>query len=225
MSRPNVQSSQSPSVGSPAPSHIQDSNTNGMTASNTAQNASINDPKLQTSSAKKSSVGGMRNPEDEITPEQAEEEALPEQKHAGAVGYGPDFANKNRTTMGDKIAGLKEELVGKITKNPELVQKGHDRKTGELKKREHEDESDPFATEEKKEAQTSPASNAQEPSAGTPSEPSTRTNTANGNTKGDSGLDGAKPGDVDLTAGKARLTAESSHPAAEDEGVQRAAEI
>lgn len=36
--------------------------------------------------------------------------------------------------MGDKIAGLKEQLVGKVKKDPALVEHGKQRKTGELNK-------------------------------------------------------------------------------------------
>jgi hypothetical protein len=35
--------------------------------------------------------------------------------------------------LSDKITGLKEQIKGKITKNPRLVEQGHERKTGELK--------------------------------------------------------------------------------------------
>jgi hypothetical protein len=36
------------------------------------------------------------------------------------------------------MAGMKEELVGKIKRNPELVQHGKELKTGELQKKEKE---------------------------------------------------------------------------------------
>ena len=36
----------------------------------------------------------------------------------------------------DKVTGLKDEVTGKVKRNPELVQHGHDRMTGELKKKE-----------------------------------------------------------------------------------------
>lgn len=77
------------------------------------------------------------------------EQTYPEQRHAGAVGLGPNY-NQSATFM-DKVTGLKEEMKGKITKNPELVAKGHDRVTGELKhKRLDEDlAKDPFASPEK----------------------------------------------------------------------------
>lgn len=37
--------------------------------------------------------------------------------------------------MGDKIGGLTEEVKGKMLKKPEVAQHGHDRRTGELKKK------------------------------------------------------------------------------------------
>ncbi|KAF7369101.1 Calmodulin-like protein [Mycena venus] len=74
----------------------------------------------------------------------------PEQKHAGAVGYGPNY-NQGAGFL-DKITGVKEQVKGKVTHNPELVAKGHDRMTGELKHKELEEDakSDPFADPEEK---------------------------------------------------------------------------
>ncbi|KAI4527805.1 hypothetical protein K525DRAFT_255134 [Schizophyllum commune Loenen D] len=71
-------------------------------------------------------------------------ESYPEQKHAGAVGYGPayhDGPRKSLTTAqttGDKLTGLKEQVKGKVTGNHELARKGVERRTGELQKREQE---------------------------------------------------------------------------------------
>ncbi|KAF8905086.1 hypothetical protein CPB84DRAFT_1960637 [Gymnopilus junonius] len=42
-------------------------------------------------------------------------ESYPEQKHAGKVGYGPNY--HSGATLEDKIEGLKDELKGKITHN------------------------------------------------------------------------------------------------------------
>lgn len=74
----------------------------------------------------------------------------PEQLHAGKVGYGPNYHQGPGFT--DKVTGLKEEIKGKVTRKPELVQRGHDRITGELKKKELEEDfkSDPFANPEEK---------------------------------------------------------------------------
>ncbi|KAJ7489350.1 hypothetical protein FB451DRAFT_1553185 [Mycena latifolia] len=80
--------------------------------------------------------------------------AYPEQKHAGKVGLGPNY-NQGAGFL-DKVTGLKEELKGKVTKNPELVAKGHDRLTGELKHKELEEDAakDPFSNPEEKKAET-----------------------------------------------------------------------
>ncbi|KIK57406.1 hypothetical protein GYMLUDRAFT_263155 [Collybiopsis luxurians FD-317 M1] len=69
----------------------------------------------------------------------------PEQRHAGAVGYGPQY--RQGVSVGDKLTGLKEELKGKVTKNPELVEQGKERRTGELKKKQEQEDTeknDPF---------------------------------------------------------------------------------
>lgn len=69
------------------------------TAENTARNADINKPPTSNgapSPTEKADSGHKLRPEDEITPEQAEAEGLPEQKHAGKVGYGPDYVNRTR---------------------------------------------------------------------------------------------------------------------------------
>ncbi|KAJ3994042.1 hypothetical protein F5050DRAFT_581892 [Lentinula boryana] len=75
------------------------------------------------------------------------EDDYPEQRHAGAVGYGPNY--RQGATLSDKISGLKEELKGKVTKNPELVEHGKEKKTGDLKRKELEEDMnnmDPFET-------------------------------------------------------------------------------
>ncbi|KIM54901.1 hypothetical protein SCLCIDRAFT_1221511 [Scleroderma citrinum Foug A] len=78
----------------------------------------------------------------ERTPEEREE-AFPPQRHAGAVGIGPEYVSK--TGFMEKVVGLKEEIKGKILRKPELVQHGHDRRTGRLAKkaREQADAQDP----------------------------------------------------------------------------------
>ncbi|KAJ7768273.1 hypothetical protein B0H16DRAFT_1519218 [Mycena metata] len=101
----------------------------------------------------------------------------PEQKHAGAVGFGPNY----HQTPGflDKVTGLKEEMKGKVTRNPDLAAKGHDRMTGELKKKELEADAaeDPFANpeEKQKEAEGGAAQDSTDI-------PSTKGNTATGTT-------------------------------------------
>ncbi|KZV91649.1 hypothetical protein EXIGLDRAFT_719151 [Exidia glandulosa HHB12029] len=70
----------------------------------------------------------------------------PEQVHAGQVGLGPAIGDRDRATMGDKISGFKEVIAGKVKRNPELVETGHSRITGDLKRqqREQDDAKNPF---------------------------------------------------------------------------------
>ncbi|KAI0635200.1 hypothetical protein C8Q77DRAFT_1156521 [Trametes polyzona] len=68
----------------------------------------------------------------------------PEQKHAGAVGYGPEYG-KGATT-GDKLTGLKDEVKGKVFRKPDLVEHGRELRTGEYKKKQQEDDMNPFGT-------------------------------------------------------------------------------
>jgi len=72
----------------------------------------------------------------------------PEQLHAGKVdGVGPEFAKQQQTTFSDRLQGVKEQIKGTLKRDPELKQTGKDRMTGELKKRQREDQdkSDPFS--------------------------------------------------------------------------------
>ncbi|KAH7867945.1 uncharacterized protein C8R40DRAFT_1030619, partial [Lentinula edodes] len=62
----------------------------------------------------------------------------PTQHHAGAVGYGPNY--RQGPSLTDKLSGLKEELKGKVTKNPGLVEHGKEMKTGEVKRREQQED-------------------------------------------------------------------------------------
>lgn len=39
--------------------------------------------------------------------------------------------------MSDKFTGIKEQIYGKVTGKPDLVETGQLRQTGELKRREH----------------------------------------------------------------------------------------
>nr|GAT47920.1 predicted protein [Mycena chlorophos] len=76
----------------------------------------------------------------------------PEQRHAGAVGYGPNY--HAQPGFLDKLTAAKETVTGKVTRNPELVEKGHDRWTGALKQKELDADlaEDPFANPLEKEA-------------------------------------------------------------------------
>ncbi|KAI0314182.1 hypothetical protein OF83DRAFT_1138058 [Amylostereum chailletii] len=67
-------------------------------------------------------------------PAPAGQDDYPPQLHAGKVGYGPSYGRG--VGMGEKIAGVKEEVVGKVLRKPETVEHGHLRRTGELKRQE-----------------------------------------------------------------------------------------
>ncbi|KIL64938.1 hypothetical protein M378DRAFT_178534 [Amanita muscaria Koide BX008] len=58
----------------------------------------------------------------------------PEQKHAGRVGLGPNYSTD--ADMSDKLKGLYEEAKGKLLHEPELVERGHARRIGEVKEKE-----------------------------------------------------------------------------------------
>lgn len=80
-----------------------------------------------------------------------EDVSYPEQKHAGKVGYGPNYrktpvrcvllsACHSSTyycpkTLEEKIEGLKDELKGKVTRKPELVEHGRQILSGEEKRK------------------------------------------------------------------------------------------
>lgn len=83
------------------------------------------------------------------------EDSYPTQRHAGKVGYGPTYHEGpvcisyesgsvlyssllSCQTIADKVAGYKKELHGKIARKPQLVKEGHDKITGEAKRREKE---------------------------------------------------------------------------------------
>ncbi|KAF9561989.1 hypothetical protein CPC08DRAFT_707032 [Agrocybe pediades] len=88
--------------------------------------------------------------------------SYPEQKHAGRVGLGPNY--RAGATLEDKIKGLKEELKGKVTHKPELVEHGRELISGEerRKKLTGEDEPNPFqAADEEKKKEESKASDGQ----------------------------------------------------------------
>lgn len=76
----------------------------------------------------------------------AGDDEYPEQLHAGHLdGVGPEYGKMHSVTLGDRILGAKEQLKGTFKRDPELKQKGHERLTGELKKKETEDQgSNPF---------------------------------------------------------------------------------
>ncbi|KAG8686267.1 hypothetical protein FRC09_014249 [Ceratobasidium sp. 395] len=94
---------------------------------------------------------GTTGPDDK-PPGAPEGEDYPPQKHAGAVGYGPHYAEVHgkETGFGAKLTGYKEQIKGKVTHNPELAQQGHDRVTGDLKAKQQaeEDAKSPFGNKE-----------------------------------------------------------------------------
>ncbi|KAI0674320.1 hypothetical protein C8Q78DRAFT_967696 [Trametes maxima] len=67
-----------------------------------------------------------------------DQNGYPEQRHAGAVGYGPEYGKGAST--GDKLTGYKEEAKGKILRKPDLVEHGRELRTGELKKKQQEED-------------------------------------------------------------------------------------
>jgi len=71
----------------------------------------------------------------------------PEQKHAGEVGYGPNYAEMHgHVTVGERFEGLKKEVKGKIKRDPKLIQEGHDKMTGEAKRKQLEEDQKPTAS-------------------------------------------------------------------------------
>ncbi|EMD36281.1 hypothetical protein CERSUDRAFT_95621 [Gelatoporia subvermispora B] len=60
----------------------------------------------------------------------------PEQRHAGAVGVGPNYGTA--ATMGDKVQGMMQQMKGKVMRDPELAERGREMRTGELQEKEHE---------------------------------------------------------------------------------------
>jgi len=104
------------------------------------------------------------------------EEGYPPQLHAGAVGLGPEYGKG--ASGGDKLTGWKEEIAGKIMRNPEKVQHGKDMRTGELKKKEKDDDSNnPFANAgDKKDKKDKRESEDQDKSKSDSSQPQSQTN-------------------------------------------------
>lgn len=87
-----------------------------------------------------------RTTSDQSSDEELRDKGFPPQRHAGAVGLGPEYAMG--ASVSEKLEGLKEEIKGKITKRPNLVEHGRELRTGELKRkvRAQADTHDPFAT-------------------------------------------------------------------------------
>jgi len=71
-------------------------------------------------------------------------EEYPPQLHAGKVGLGPHYGEANRVTIGEQITGIRETIKGRLKHDSQLEERGHERITGELKRKEREKENDPF---------------------------------------------------------------------------------
>ncbi|GAA6064443.1 hypothetical protein JCM10212_000142 [Sporobolomyces blumeae] len=71
----------------------------------------------------------------------------PPQMHAGKAGLGPHY--NDGSGIADQIKAKSEILKGKLTHNPELVEQGHKRETGELaqiaRQQQDAEAEDPFA--------------------------------------------------------------------------------
>ncbi|KAI6112273.1 hypothetical protein EDD16DRAFT_1175371 [Pisolithus croceorrhizus] len=97
-----------------------------------------------------SAIGSNTEPEcttpDQSSSDELQDKGFPPQRHAGAIGLGPEYAMG--ASVSEKLEGLKEEIKGKITGRPELVEHGRELRTGELKRKEKEqaDAEDPFST-------------------------------------------------------------------------------
>ncbi|KAF5390996.1 hypothetical protein D9757_003981 [Collybiopsis confluens] len=86
-----------------------------------------------------------------------QDQDYPEQRHAGAVGYGPQY--HSGPSVGEKLTGFKEQLKGKMTKNEDLVEQGRERRAGELKRKQEQEQlenNDPFKEPGEKTDSTSP---------------------------------------------------------------------
>jgi len=79
--------------------------------------------------------------------QQGQDDGYPEQRHAGKLdGVGPEYGMQNRVTVFERLQGVKEQVKGTILRKPDVKQHGKERMTGELKKKqkEEEDKADPF---------------------------------------------------------------------------------
>lgn len=110
--------------------------TTSATATSTAPNPTPSQSNISTNGTDSSSTNGTDSTSAGAEP--VDENGYPEQRHSGAVGYGPNY--QQGVGFSEKIQGLKEQVKGKITKNPDLVEHGKERRTGVLKKKEEEED-------------------------------------------------------------------------------------
>ncbi|THH29903.1 hypothetical protein EUX98_g4283 [Antrodiella citrinella] len=112
-----------------------------MSQSQTQSQSNPQQPPAQARADSQSNASASQNGGASTTSTEPDD-GYPPQLHAGKVGLGPEYGKG--ASGGDKLTGWKEEIAGKILHNPEKVQHGKDMRTGELKKREKEDEQNPF---------------------------------------------------------------------------------
>ncbi|KIP04079.1 hypothetical protein PHLGIDRAFT_20076 [Phlebiopsis gigantea 11061_1 CR5-6] len=109
------------------------------TASTKSIDSSSPDARNTTSPPVQQNNGTEEHQENSVAPE----DGYPEQRHAGAVGYGPEFGQQNRPTASEKIQGMKEEIAGKVTRNAGKVEHGKQMRTGELKRKQKQNDDNP----------------------------------------------------------------------------------
>ncbi|KAG0151773.1 hypothetical protein CROQUDRAFT_129879 [Cronartium quercuum f. sp. fusiforme G11] len=68
--------------------------------------------------------------------EEIEGDEYPTQHHAGKVGLGPQYHAGGG--LADKVEGFKDQVIGKLKKDPEKIQHGKEQASGELAKKERE---------------------------------------------------------------------------------------
>jgi hypothetical protein len=124
--------------------------------SNTELNSDVDSQSLKdTSPASPSSNTNTADSTETTDLNPSNNDDYPEQRHAGALGYGPNYhrrtvSNKhkvlsfgrhshrcvNNQSAGEKFQGIKEQLKGKIMGKPDLVEHGRLRRTDKLREQE-----------------------------------------------------------------------------------------
>ncbi|KAI5119226.1 hypothetical protein M0805_002152 [Coniferiporia weirii] len=79
------------------------------------------------------------------------EGGYPEQLHAGRLtGVGPEYGKQSKPTISERVQGAKETIKGTLKRDKDLKHTGKERMTGELKRKEHDEENNPTQGEEDK---------------------------------------------------------------------------
>jgi len=120
--------------------------------SNTELNSDVDSQSFKdTNLASPSSNANTADSTETIDLNPSNNDDYPEQRHAGAVGYGPNYhrrtvSNKpilsvghscmNNQGAGEIFQGIKEQLEGKIMGKPDLVEHGRLRQTDKLREQE-----------------------------------------------------------------------------------------